>query len=64
MTKGPDFSKKTSEILAKRAAQLCSNPNCLKKPAVLTLIRKKLLIKGKQPISGEQGQGLHGTIRA
>ena len=31
MTKGPDFSKKTSEILAKRAAQLCSNPNCLKK---------------------------------
>lgn len=25
---GPDFTKKTTEILAKRAAYLCSNPDC------------------------------------
>lgn len=28
MTKGPDFSKHTKRILAKRAGQFCSNPNC------------------------------------
>ena len=28
MAKGPDFSKTTIEILAKRAAQRCSNPGC------------------------------------
>jgi len=28
MAKGPDFSRKTADTLAKRAAQLCSNPDC------------------------------------
>jgi hypothetical protein len=31
MAKGPDFSKKTADTLAKRAAQWCSNPDCLNK---------------------------------
>ena len=28
MAKGPDFSKETIDILAKRAGQVCSNPKC------------------------------------
>ena len=28
MSKGPDFIQKTKEILAKRAGQICSNPEC------------------------------------
>jgi hypothetical protein len=31
MRRGPDFSTKTTEILAKRAVQCCSNPECQKK---------------------------------
>ncbi len=30
MSQGPDFKKKNKEILAKRAGQLCSNPDCRK----------------------------------
>jgi hypothetical protein len=28
MTKGPDFSEKTKKTLAKRAGEVCSNPDC------------------------------------
>jgi len=31
MPKAPEFSKKIVDILAKRAAQLCSKPDCLNK---------------------------------
>jgi hypothetical protein len=30
MANGPDFSNKTKQTLAKRAGQVCSNPNCRK----------------------------------
>lgn len=31
MSKGPDFQQKTKETLAKRAGQICSNPDCRKR---------------------------------
>ena len=30
MVKGPDFSSKIKQILAQRAGQTCSNPDCRK----------------------------------
>ena len=58
MSIGPDFTKKVVDALAKRAAQICSNPDCHNRtsaphsnPARAVILGEAAHIKGARPTS-------------